>query len=331
MADLRPTPAAAAPSPRPSPAGRGGRSLPLHRFAVITVLATLALIFAGGLVTSTESGLSVPDWPLSYGQLMPPMVGGVRYEHGHRMVASAVGILTIVLAVWLSRREPRRWVRRLGWLALGAVVAQGVLGGLTVLLLLPTGVSVAHACLAQTFFCLIVTIAVVTSPRWERGRDTESVTRLAAFTASAVFLQLLLGAVMRHTKAGLAIPDFPLSLGRVIPPLDSFPVAIAFAHRAWGILVAVLVLVTAAAAFRTRRAGLTRAALALALIVVAQVALGAVTVLSHKNVAVTTAHVATGALLLGTVVAIAVGSLSRRRFVAVPSPGADAKVLAGKA
>jgi cytochrome c oxidase assembly protein subunit 15 len=303
----------------------------LHRFAVVTVIATLALIFAGGLVTSTESGLSVPDWPLSYGQLMPPMVGGVRYEHGHRMVASAVGILTIVLAVWLSRREPRRWVRRLGWLALAAVVAQGVLGGLTVLLLLPTGVSVAHACLAQTFFCLIVTIAVVTSPRWERGRDTEPVTRLAAFTASAVFLQLLLGAVMRHTKAGLAIPDFPLSLGRVIPPLDSFPVGIAFAHRAWGIVVAVLVLATAAAAFRTRRARLTRAALALALIVVAQVALGAATVLSRKSVAVTTAHVATGALLLGTVVAVAVGSLSRRRFVAVTSPGAGANVLSWKA
>ena len=120
----------------------------LHRFAVATAVATLFLIFAGGLVTSTESGLSVPDWPLSYGRLMPPMVGGVFYEHGHRMVATAVGILTILLAVWLSRREPRAWVRRLGYAALAAVVAQGVLGGLTVLFLLPMAVSVAHACLA---------------------------------------------------------------------------------------------------------------------------------------------------------------------------------------
>src|SRR5512144_838151 len=89
----------------------------LHRFAVATAVATLFLIVAGGLVTSTESGLSVPDWPLSYGRLMPPMVGGVFYEHGHRMVATTVGILTIILAVWLSRREPRAWVRRLGYAA----------------------------------------------------------------------------------------------------------------------------------------------------------------------------------------------------------------------
>ena len=100
------------------------RSRALHRFAVATAVATLALIVAGGLVTSTESGLSVPDWPLSYGRLMPPMVGGVFYEHGHRMVATAGGLLSIGLAVWLSRRERRAWVRRLGWAALGAVVAR---------------------------------------------------------------------------------------------------------------------------------------------------------------------------------------------------------------
>ena len=118
-------------------------------------------------MTSTESGLSVPDWPLSYGRLHAVRwSAGVFYEHGHRMVATTVGLLTIVLAVWLARREPRRWVRRLGYLALAAVVAQGVLGGLTVIFLLPTAVSVAHACLAQTFFCLDVAIAVVTSPRW---------------------------------------------------------------------------------------------------------------------------------------------------------------------
>src|SRR5437667_2183294 len=122
-----------------------------HRLCLALSACTLFLIFVGGLVTSTGSGLSVPDWPLSYGRLMPPMVGGIFYEHGHRMVASAVGLLTVVLAVWLSRREPRAWVRRLGYAALAAVVAQGVLGGLTVIFLLPTAVSVAHACLAQTF------------------------------------------------------------------------------------------------------------------------------------------------------------------------------------
>jgi len=293
-----------------------GRSIALHRFAVVTAAATLGLIVAGGLVTSTESGLSVPDWPLSYGKVMPPMVGGVFYEHGHRMVATTVGILMVVLAVWLARREPRRWVRRLGLLAVGAVVAQGVLGGLTVIFLLPTAVSVAHACLAQTFFCLTVAIAVVTSPRWDptAAAEREPLTRLAALTVFAVFLQLAIGAVMRHTKAGLAIPDFPLSLGRVVPRLDSFPVAIAFAHRAWAIVVAALVFATVVAAFR---GGRRRTGLFLGALVLAQIALGALTVVSRKNVAITTAHVATGALLLGTSLVLAIGSpglksLSRR-------------------
>ena len=170
---------------------------------------------------------------------MPPMVGGIFYEHGHRMVATTVGMLTIVLAVWLSRREPRAWVRRLGYAALAAVVAQGVLGGLTVIFLLPTAISVAHACLAQTFFCLVVTIAVVTSPRVARGAgrrrlDRGVPDRRRDHGGRLIFLQLLVGAVMRHDKAGLAIPDFPLALGRVVPPLTSFPVAIHFAHRVVG-------------------------------------------------------------------------------------------------
>jgi cytochrome c oxidase assembly protein subunit 15 len=296
------------------------RSRALHRFAVATAVATLGLIVAGGLVTSTESGLSVPDWPLSYGRLMPPMVGGVFYEHGHRMVATTVGILTIVLALWLARSEPRRWVRRLGLFAVGVIVAQGVLGGLTVIFLLPTAVSVAHACLAQLFLCLVVTIAVVTSPRWEARPSGvgDPVARLAGLTAAAVFFQLAIGAVMRHTKAGLAIPDFPLALGRVVPPLDSFPVTIAFAHRAWAIVVAGFVFATAAAAFRSGRSGLRRSGLFLGSLVLAQIALGALTVLSGKAVAITTAHVATGALLLGTSLALAIGARSRRRAPEVP-------------
>jgi len=293
------------------------RSVALHRFAVVTALATLGLIVAGGLVTSTESGLSVPDWPLSYGRLMPPMVGGVFYEHGHRMVATTVGVLTVVLAIWLARREPRRWVRRLGLFAVSTIVAQGLLGGLTVIFLLPTAVSVAHACLAQTFFCLTVAIAVVTSPRWKPGAGKkERLPRLAALTAGAVFLQLAIGAVMRHTKAGLAIPDFPLSLGRIVPPLDSFPVAIAFAHRAWAIAVAGLVFATVPAALS---AGRRRTGLFLGALVLLQIALGAMTVLSRKNVAITTAHVATGALLLGTSLALCLGAMSRNRASEAPA------------
>jgi len=290
--------------------GRAG----LHRFAVATAVATLFLIVAGGLVTSTESGLSVPDWPLSYGRLMPPMVGGVFYEHGHRMVATAVGILTVILAVWLFRREPRAWVRRLGYAALAAVVAQGVLGGLTVLFLLPTAVSVAHACLAQTFFCLIVTIAVVTSPAWREAADArrDPAVRMGAATLAAIFLQLLVGAVMRHTKAGLAIPDFPLALGRVVPPITSFPIAIHFAHRLGALAVAACAAGCVIQAFRSRRPGLEKTALLLGGLVAVQIALGALSVLSRKAVAVTTAHVATGALLLATALTFTLASLAQK-------------------
>ena len=141
-------------------------SLWLHRYAVLVAGATFLLILAGALVTSNDAGLAVPDWPLSYGGLTPPMVGGIFYEHGHRLVAATVGLMTIGLAVWLWRREPRRWVRLLGWAALGTVVVQGILGGITVLYYLPPAVSIAHACLAQFFFCCTVSLAVFTSPSW---------------------------------------------------------------------------------------------------------------------------------------------------------------------
>jgi heme a synthase len=316
-----------------------GRNIGLHRFAVGTACATLLLIVAGGLVTSTESGLSVPDWPLSYGRLMPPMVGGIFYEHGHRMVATAVGLATVVLAIWLARSEPRAWVRRLGWAALSAVVAQGVLGGLTVIFLLPTAISVAHACLAQTFFCIVVTLAVVTSPRWRDGRSpgAVSVSRVGAVTVAAIFAQLLIGAVMRHDRAGLAIPDFPLALGRLVPPISSFAVGIHFAHRVGALVVAGCVAACLASALRTRRSGLAKTGAALAGLVLAQIALGAATVLSRKAVPIATAHVATGALLLGTALAFTVGSLriplgraARRQAEAQAATSAGREAIAWK-
>ena len=144
----------------------------LHRYAKLVAASTLLLIAAGGMVTSTGSGLSVPDWPNTYGWFMFsfPMdkwVGGIFYEHSHRLIASTVGFLTIVLAIWTWRVEPRAWVRWLGLAALGAVILQGLLGGLTVLLLLPAPVSIGHAGLAQLFFCITLTLAVVTSPWWK--------------------------------------------------------------------------------------------------------------------------------------------------------------------
>jgi cytochrome c oxidase assembly protein subunit 15 len=276
-----------------------------HRFSLLLVASTLFLIFAGGLVTSTGSGLAVPDWPLSYGMLMPPMVGGIFYEHGHRMVATAVGLLTLVSAVWTARAERRAGVRRLAWGALAAVMAQGALGGLTVIFLLPTPISVSHACLAQAFFCATIALAYVTSREWHRATSADDVHRLrgaAAAATAVVFLQLLVGAVMRHTGAGLAVPDFPRMFGRWLPPLDLIAngqVAVHLAHRGGALLVlaAVLRLV-----LRARRAGeghVGRAAwLALALVLV-QMGLGALTVWTAKAVVPATAHVATGAALLG--------------------------------
>ena len=294
-------------------------------------------------MTSTQSGLSVPDWPTTYGQNpftfpISKWVGGIRFEHTHRLVASAVGVLTIALALFLARREPRRWVRRLGYLALAAVVAQGILGGLTVLWLLPTWISVAHACLAQTFFCLTVAIAVVTSPRFTERTPADlraafsrnPVARMTAATSAATFCQLLVGAVMRHSQAGLAIPDFPLAMGRVVPPMTSFAVAIHYAHRVGALVVALLAAASAARAFRSRRPGLAKTAAWLCLLVFAQIALGASTVLTRKAVAVTTAHVATGALLLATTLILCLSSLAivRRKNNVVPIRGA---AVAGRA
>src|SRR3989338_2934111 len=138
----------------------------LGRYTKLLVGGTFLLIIAGGLVTSTQFGLSVPDWPISYGKLMPPMVGGVRYEHTHRMIASLVGIMTLVLALWLGFKESRTWVRCAGIAAFGVVVVQGILVALTVMYLLPAPISIFHACLAQTFFALIVSLAFFTSREW---------------------------------------------------------------------------------------------------------------------------------------------------------------------
>jgi heme a synthase len=287
-----------------------------HRWATVTVALTLALIFVGGLVTSTGSALAVPDWPLSYGMLMPPMVGGIFYEHGHRMVAALVGLLTLVLAVWTAASEERRGIRRLAWAALGAVVLQGLLGGLTVLLLLPTSVSVAHACLAQTFFCILIALAYATSREWlNAGRATLAPEGLLPWTflaTAVVYLQLLVGAVMRHIGAGLAIPDFPLAFGSLVPPLGDRLVAVHFAHRVGAVAVLVVVTLLFVRCRKSADSRFTRpAGIALALVVL-QIGLGALTVLSSRAVVPATAHVATGAAILGTCWFLALRALRYR-------------------
>jgi cytochrome c oxidase assembly protein subunit 15 len=271
----------------------------------------LLLVAAGGMVTSTSSGLSVPDWPTTYGYSMfsfplSDMVGGIFYEHGHRLIASTVGFLTIGLLVLLWRIDSRRWIRRLGLAALAAVILQGVLGGLTVLYFLPAPISIGHAALAQMFFCLTVSIALFTSSGWlNAGALATDDRRLRSWTTTVtivVYAQILLGATMRHLGAGLAIPDFPLSFGHLLPPAWPLPVAIHFAHRVGAVLIAVLVLSTVwmVVSRHRDRPELMRPSWLLFVAVGAQVTLGALVVLSRRQPVINTLHVATGAIVLGT-------------------------------
>ena len=225
----------------------------LHLFAVLVAASTAVLIFAGGMVTSTGSGLSVPDWPNTYGWFMftfplEKWVGGIFYEHTHRLIASTVGFLIVVLAFWLWRAEPRRWVRRLGFIALGAVITQGVLGGITVLWLpagpdldrprrpranrvLPHGDDRARHVARME--------ARRTRPRRHRRVRRPHAAAMALVTTALIYVQILIGATMRHTDAGLAIPDFPLAFGQLVPPHWDAKIAIHFAHRVGALIASV--------------------------------------------------------------------------------------------
>jgi heme a synthase len=309
----------------------------LHRFAKLVAASTVLLLSAGAMVTSTGSGLAVPDWPNTYGWFMFsfPMdkwVGGIFYEHGHRLIASTVGFLTIILAVWVWRIDPRRWVRWLAVGALGAVVLQGLLGGLTVLLLLPAPVSIGHAGLAQLFFCLTLSLALFTSPGWQAASSVDAVDdpglrRLATVTTALIYTQILLGATMRHTGAGMAIPDFPLAFGHVIPPVWSTPVALHFAHRVGALVVTGAILATALHVRQHHRGrrGLLRPAALLVVLVLVQGTLGGLVVLSGLQPLLNSAHVVNGALLLGTSLVLALRSF--RPLFDLP-PARDARRVA---
>jgi cytochrome c oxidase assembly protein subunit 15 len=315
----------------------------LHLFAVFVAASTAVLIFAGGLVTSTGSGLSVPDWPTTYGWSMftfpiDKWVGGIFYEHTHRLIASGVGALIMGLALWLWRAEPRRSVRRLGYLALGAVVTQGILGGITVLWFLPDAISIAHAGLAQLVFCLTISIALLTSPGWKHayarsGSPTDTRSQLLAndqtlqwvaiATTVLIYLQIIVGATMRHTGAGLAIPDFPWAFGRLVPPVWSAAIAIHFAHRVGAVLVSVLALATIGHVLyhHRHRTELRRPSLLLFGLLTAQITLGALTILSGRDHIINSLHVVTGALVLATSLVLTLRAC-RPRFA-----GADARTV----
>jgi cytochrome c oxidase assembly protein subunit 15 len=185
----------------------------LHRFSVFVAICTFFLLFAGGLVTSTGSGLSVPDWPNTYGENMfafpfSQMVGGILYEHSHRLLASFVGFLTVILAFWIWKKDSRRWMKKLGFIALSAVIVQGIFGGITVLFYLPQFVSATHATLAQTFFCIIISIALFTSHEWFtpktnilQGTSTPTLQSITTTTTLSIFAQLIAGALLRHSES----------------------------------------------------------------------------------------------------------------------------------
>ena len=209
----------------------------VHQYAVFTACCTFLLLIAGALVTSNDAGLSIPDWPLAYGSLTPPMVGGIRYEFTHRVIATCIGLLTIGLAAWLWKVEKRSWMRWLGLAALGGVIAQGILGGMTVRMFQPPPVSAAHATLAQLFFSTVVAIAVFTSSWWNGAiaeiddPGTPRVRTLVVWTLVAVFLQLILGAAFRHKGFGI----IPHLIGAVIVTILIFMTAGALKRRFPGV------------------------------------------------------------------------------------------------
>lgn len=296
----------------------------LRRFTKLVAASTLFLIFAGAMVTSTNSGLAVPDWPNTYGHFMftfpySKWVGGIFYEHGHRLIASTVGFLTIIQAIWLQRKEPKKFVRTLGWISLAAVIVQGILGGLTVRYFLPKSISISHAALAEIFFCLNVSIAFFTS-RWYHDLRTvekgDAPVRMAWGLTALIYLQILAGAVLRHLGAGLAIPDFPLSFGRIVPEFVNANITAAYVHRAGGFIVAAAVIAMAVRLLRYEREHPLRAlAHLLVAVVCAQVLLGGYVIWSGKQPHITSLHVMTGAftLALSIVLTLSARTLAWRK------------------
>jgi len=309
----------------------------LNRFAWLTCVATLLLICSGGMVTSKNVGLAVPDWPTTFGYNMflfpiSRWVGGILFEHTHRLMGSLVGFLTIILAVWLWLREDRQWLRNMAVIALIGVILQGILGGLRVTMM-KDEIGIFHACIAQAFLGLLVVIALVTTNFWRMLTDQRidaqkfaPIKTLAITITIAIYVQLALGATMRHQHRDLAILDFPTANGAWIP--DTTPISLAkinawrgarglsdvtafqiwlqMAHRFLAVVIAIAVIAFCLHVRRDvpRFAALKRLSLFWVALVGCQVALGAWTIWSNKAADVATAHVALGAGMLSFGVSI---------------------------
>jgi cytochrome c oxidase assembly protein subunit 15 len=308
----------------------------LHRFAWFTAIATLFLICSGGMVTSKGVGLAVPDWPTTFGYNMflfpvSKWVGGIFFEHTHRLIASTVGLLTIILAIWIRRVDRRRWMRNLGWVALGAVVLQGVLGGLRVTML-KDEIGIFHACLAQAFFGILIVITLATSKLWSRisassgSARVRTLSRIVVVTTMLIYFQLGLGATMRHQHRDLSILDFPTAYGEIIPDTSAPRLAemnawrdaralsdvtagqiwLQLVHRFVAVLIAAGVV---ASLFAARKSGensgmLSRFTDSWFLLLCCQITLGAWVIWSNKAADVATTHVAVGATMFALGVAL---------------------------
>ena len=300
-----------------------------RRLSKVIVFLTLSLIFVGALIKSHEVGLSVPDWPTSYGKKMfsfpfSEMVGGIFYEHGHRLFATIVGFLTLIQFIVLSFTDHPMWVKKTSFIALVLVITQGFLGGMTVIFFLPPQISILHGVLAQIFFISIIFIAYsLSDSRLNKKKESFPlfIKRGALVITLLVFVQLVLGALVRHTSSGLAIPDFPKMGGMWIPTfsdnmvnninvelfdknldmVSKWQVVIHFLHRL-GAFIITLALTFFVYKFRKmveKNSTESKILILFSVLLFIQIILGASTVITEKLPFVASFHVVTGAALLG--------------------------------
>ncbi len=302
----------------------------IHRLVLVLCGLTFVLVLMGGLVHNTHSSLACPDWPLCDGQVFPKMVGGVLVEHSHRLVAGAVTLSTLGLLIALGyksqRARRRRWVI-LGAIALACVAFQAVLGGLTVLYRLPTIISTTHLAVSMIFFSILIYLAIALRPSADRKPLPPRIQRLTAITALAIYLQMVLGALVRHLGGGLACTDLPLCHGQWWPSNAHPIILLHMLHRYFALGVVALVCATSFYVYRRASTGSVRLlAIAAPLLALGQVGLGVLSVYSLLDVAPVTAHLGIAALLLGDFVLLHL--LSRGPLQQAPAMQQDHAELA---